>query len=541
MSTTKASKKTVILNSGQVEKLINDIVITPPKWLAYQKQDIIFWAKNNYRCGFYWEPGLGKTFVASFLVGALLKKGMASRIFISCPAVAEKTWLGFLAFWGIPQELVFSFTKHEKKQDLADHHKIILCNFEKLPSSKPKAKNKLIVEYNKDTGLPEMRLVGKKTTSKKREIPKDIDLWIIDEAHYIKETSSKNWKFFKQNIKKSDKLLLLSGTPFPNKHSSCFSQLDLLAPGSLGDTLTAFRREYCYEKNKDYHIFEVWPNKYKDIEKLASSLCTFRLAKDLLDIPEMTYRDVHYPLSPLQSSAVNQLLRSKVVSHQQDRPILLKSVNVAFLMALQILSGYVNMKITEDGNQEETDIGAFIPENWGAEQAKTQVCADFKEGALIDKENTLLTLAESLCGAKAIIWVNFTHTAQRVAEVLSTAGYKVDYFTANNKKNFEERITNFVQGDVQFLVSHPKIIGISVNYFTPITRVIWYELTYDWAVYTQANDRIYRKGQQCKTFCYHFLGHNLEKRQLEALRNKEDVHTAFAEYLDNPQEVLEGF
>jgi TATA-binding protein-associated factor len=64
---------------------------------------------------------------------------------------------------------------------------------------------------------------------------------ILDEAHIIKNGKSKTAKSVKQL--KSDKKLILTGTPLQNRVSELWSIFDFLLPGFLEDEST-FNKKY---------------------------------------------------------------------------------------------------------------------------------------------------------------------------------------------------------------------------------------------------------------------------------------------------------
>lgn len=474
----------------------------------YQREDILKWTGNGCRGGWFWDPGLGKTFSACFLIRRLLNLKKVKRVFISCPAVAVRTWYEFLTEKaGCPKEKIYNCSNPKQDaREINEDEKIIICNYEKLPSQKRPKGPKLVIDYD-ENGFPiRARHVENKRVRKVRVFPDDIDFWVLDESHYLKEASSNSYKFFVKYIKPEHKLLLMSGTPFPNKHISCFTQLSLIRPGVLGRNVTEFRNNYCRLVNKEYHTYALLARHIPTIDKLAAQNCCFRSAADHLDIPPITFSNISYTPSREQLDVINPL-----IMHNRVDDILLKSRAVSFLMSTQALSGYINMEVQSQGIVD-----------------KVPVKKEFKD---CDKYNSLAMYVSMLGDNKSIIWTNFTNTSERVHDYLvNTLGKKAEYFTADHKKGMMDVIDRFVNGDVQFLISHPKIIGISVNYFTGIQYMLWYELTYDWAVYEQAVDRIYRSGQEKPTFCYHLVGHKLDQYQLAALKAKKDVHIELGSY-----------
>lgn len=488
------------------------------KLRKYQEEDIRKWTKNGCRGGWFWDPGLGKTFTACFLIKRLLEINRCTRVFISCPAVAVKTWYEFLVEKsGFNPDMIYNCSnpKHDRRE-IKYGEKIIICNYEKLPSQKKQKPGKLQISWDEDGNPVKAEYVKNTHLRKKRVFPDDVDCWVLDESHYLKEASSNSFKFFAKFIKPEHKLLLMSGTPFPNKHISCYTQLSLIRPGVLGRNITEFRSMYCRLVNKDFHLYALQAEYIPMIDRLASETCCFRSAADHLDIPAITFSNIKYTPSKEQLSVVNTLL---IHNRVQDK--ILKSRAVAFLMATQALSGYIDMDIQPQGEAE-----------------RALITQEFSE---CDKYNALSMFISSIGNNKAIIWIHFVKTAERVYDYITKVlGKKADYFTADHKKGMMDVINDFVNGDTQFLISHPKIIGISVNYFTSIQYMLWYELTYDWAVYEQAVDRIYRSGQEKPTFCYHLSGHKLDEFQLAALKAKKDVHVELGSYPNKTWEEKDG-
>jgi len=475
---------------------------------TYQKTDIERWVRNNYRGGWYWDPGLGKTFTAAVVARRLLKKGRTGKIFIGGPEVAMSTWYDFLTrVAGIPEEMIFNHSnpKHEKRGYA--NEPVIMCNFEKLPPppDKKRKTHKVVMHVDENGMLKGGELVAVRNNRKIRVFPEDIDTWFLDECHLLKEHDSNAFKFFSRYVKKEHKLLMLSGTPFPNRHVSCYGQLTLMEPGIVGRNISAFRRDYCRLINAQYETYAVRKDMVPVLESKINRLCCFKTVEEHLDIPPLTFGELRYHPSLEQKGFIQAILAKRTVVDVDGRAITVKAPSILHTMGQQVLSGYVDMRITPQFSEFE----------------KAHISMEFGDGPKVD---ILLQHLEVLAGRKVIIWVNFTETSDRLKQRLLEAGYKVDRFAADDKKNFMDRIDAFVNGDVQILISHPKIIGISVNHFISIRYMIWYEMTWDWAVYEQAVTRIYRGGQTAPTFCWHMIGHELEKRQMESLQQKEDVH-----------------
>ena len=480
----------------------------------YQRSDIDRWAQNDYRGGWYWEPGLGKTYSAAAVVKYMLKTQKATRAMIMAPKVALSVWHNFLVDNNkIPEKHIYNYQKmsNKKDQSIKDVHRIFLMNFELSPVPEKKKKNKkvkVIPVKNEDGRLT---FVEKKVrpSRKEREFPDDIDLWVIDESHYLKSHTSNAYNFLKTKVKKNHKLLILSGTPFPNKHVSCYTQLNLISPGVLGKNISRFREEYCFCLNPQFGTYVLKYDKVPEVEHIAAQWCSFRKTKDHLDLPKHNDIILTYDINPDQQKMLKGLMNTKKGMVESTTGVMIKpSAPVTnFTMMQQVLSGYISMNIKD----------AFTKTHFRVEQ-------DFNARG---KFEVLLQLLEVLDGKKLIVWTNFKPTAKDLKQRLTVAGYKTDAVTGDDKADLMNRIKAFVEGDVQIMIAHPLIIGISVNYFTPINYMLWYELTFNWAVYKQAVDRIHRFGQKNPTFCYHLVSHKTDKAIYNALQEKEDVSESF--------------
>jgi len=478
----------------------------------YQKEDLVKWIRNNYRGGWYWEPGLGKTFTIAFVIKQMLKKKRAHRAFFAGPLLAVSTLQDFLTdVMGIPASMIYNYAT--EKKDFTDKHRIFIINYELLPPPKNKPRTK-VKSWFDDDGVFHMEAKKLGPIRKVRPYPEDIDLWALDESHMLKSHSSNAFKFFQTRIKNTDKVICLSGTPFPNRHVSCYTQLHLMKPGVLGKNISRFRENYCRLVSKQYGTYKVKSSKVPEIEQIANELVTVRKASDHLDLPDHTDINLTYKLTPEQITYINILKKDGIALDADDKDILLSSITVARIMTQQILSGYINMKVTRAVVKDKVEIK--------------------REFSREPKFSVLKQLLESLGGKKLIVCVYFTDTSAWLKEALTKEGYKVDRFASDDKDNFKERLKAFTHGNVQVLISHPSIIGIALNDLVKANYLLWYELTDNWAVYKQMVNRIHRFGQMNPTFCYHLIGHPIEHMMLQALKEKADVNDRLAKmYFDS--------
>lgn len=159
------------------------------------------------------EVGLGKTIEAGMVLKEYALRGMAERILVLAPASLVGQWR---------EEL-------ETKFDLA-----FATTYDPLLRDQPQA------FWAQD------RIVASIAAARRREhaerlVERQFDLVIVDEAHHLRDRSSRSWKLVDSLNKRF--LLLLSATPVQNDLIELYNLLTLLKPG-IFKTLKEFRLAY---------------------------------------------------------------------------------------------------------------------------------------------------------------------------------------------------------------------------------------------------------------------------------------------------------
>lgn len=158
------------------------------------------------------EVGLGKTIEAGLILKEYMIRGLVKKVLILVPASLVTQWCNELMHkFFIP---VISFKKNYRWND-----------------------NDIIVT-SIDT--------AKRENNRKDILEIDYDLVIIDEAHKLKNSKTKNYEFVQ--LLKKKYCLLLTATPIQNKIEEIFNLVSLLKPGHLGNK-SSFE-EYYQAKNR---------------------------------------------------------------------------------------------------------------------------------------------------------------------------------------------------------------------------------------------------------------------------------------------------
>lgn len=169
------------------------------------------------------EVGLGKTIEAMYVWKELEARRNAKRLLIICPAALKEKWQRDMRnLFGIKAEDV----KAEK----------LLATFEQIERNKDKEQFAYICSIEsirtKDTigGTTIKRLNQAFENFSNNTFDYAFDLTIIDEAHYLRNRDTANFKTGSRLRDISESLLLLSATPIQTSSSNLYSLMNLLAP-----------------------------------------------------------------------------------------------------------------------------------------------------------------------------------------------------------------------------------------------------------------------------------------------------------------------
>ena len=202
--------------------------------------------KDHNRVAYYYDMGLGKTFIGSEKMKVL----NANVNLIVC--------------------------QKSKLQDWYEHFKTYYSQYNVLIYSKSREipdKSIVIINYDLVWRRPELLNL------------KDFTL-ILDESSYIKNETSKRTKFILKMKPKN--VILLSGTPCSGKYEELYSQCKLLG---WNISKKAFWDNYIITKNMEVNGFKIpIVIGYKNVDRLKAKLrqygAVFKKTEEVLTLPE---------------------------------------------------------------------------------------------------------------------------------------------------------------------------------------------------------------------------------------------------------------
>lgn len=328
------------------------------------------------------------------------------------------------------------------------------------------------------------------------------DMVVIDESSSFKSHSAKRFKALAGISPHIDRLVELTGTPSPNGLGDLWSQIYLLDEGErLGKRYTQFRERYFQPDKRGadgmVYSYEAKPGTEESILERISDICISMKAEDYLQLPDITYHEIPVELDAKFRRAYVDLERQMVLElPEEEGDISVTSAAALSNKLLQLANGAI---YDEDRKVHEI------------------------HGCKIE---AFLELIESLQGKPALVFYNFQHDRDRILEALTGKSLRVrELKTTQDEDDWNNR-------RIDILLAHPASSAYGLNLQQGGNHVIWFGLTWNYELYTQANKRLHRQGQTEKVIIHHLVCTDTRDEDvMEALHRKDDVQSWVMESL----------
>ncbi|MCK9324733.1 MAG: DEAD/DEAH box helicase [Bacteroidales bacterium] len=447
----------------------------------HQSSAVKFIVKNGGIGAIYHSMGLGKTLTALTCYEIFKKKDADLKLFVVCPLSLIE------GAWAVDINKFTSYTYcnlHDKKVKDAD---IYILNYEGL---RRKELYKFFCRYK--------------------------FMIVLDESSKIKNHKSQTTKSL-LNVKPLFKYrIVMSGTPAPNCETEYWAQMQFVDGNIFHKSFYAFQNQYfhlargsqripgtvacratlreMFSKGWKYELTK--ENRDKLIKRMAP-WCHYARKEDCLDLPEKIDELRVVELTGKQKQHYNEM-KKLCITEIRGQDIAANIALTKLMKLRQILSGFV---LDKDGKPLE------IGEN--------------------AKMRELVNVIEEAGDQKIIIWGNFQHEIEKIADTLGT-----DAVTLYGKtKNRQEVIDAFLTGAPKYLVANPKTAGHGLT-FVNCSLEIFYSLDYSWESYAQARDRVHRPGQKNACTYIHLLGRDtIDQDIYKVLQRKGDAADIVYEFL----------
>ena len=311
---------------------------------------------------------------------------------------------------------------------------------------------------------------------------KEFEYFILDEAHYIKNSESQ--AFMACKLIKARKKIALTGTPVENSLKDLFSILSVVNPGLISDSLAD---KYANETNPEA------------IGLLSKSLRPFilRRTKDevLKDLPKKTEQVIYCELSVPERKKYNELKNYywNNLSGKIDEKGFQRS-------KIEILEALLRLR------QASCHPGLLNSTLASGSSAKFDL--------LLEKLETVIN-----DGHKALVFSQFTSLLGLFGKALAKRKIKFEYLDGKTV-NRAERVQNFQENEkIQLFLISLKAGGVGLN-LTSADYVFILDPWWNPAAESQAIDRTHRYGQTKKVFAYRIIAKDTIEEKILALQEQ---------------------
>lgn len=313
---------------------------------------------------------------------------------------------------------------------------------------------------------------------------------ILDEAHYIKSSSTKRTRTALEIAKQASHVLLLTGTPILNRPMELFTLLKAIGH-PLGANWYGYAKTYC-----GAHFREFWRKvddgtgrmvarkvKFLDtggatnLDKLAIALKTvyLRRTKEVLGdtLPEKIITNLEVEIAPEYRKAYKQAWDDymeyllSIPDEEQDKNI--QNIQLAkHLIELNKLK-----QVASQGKVPHVlkDVGNIVEQ-----------------------------------GGKVIIFTQYTNTLHEI--VRGVQAMKIKVVKLNGEDDMEARqkaVDRFQEDDsVKVFVANIKAGGVGIT-LTKANKVLFADMEWTPALHSQAEDRAHRIGQHNLVNVYYYI------------------------------------
>tara|TARA_R110000824_G_scaffold210778_3_gene396643 strand:+ start:681 stop:2450 length:1770 start_codon:yes stop_codon:yes gene_type:complete len=417
------------------------------------------------------DMGLGKT--TSAVIASELSN--AKKVLVICPSSLKLNWQKEIEHYD-NNTTIISGKKWDSSKKWTIMNYDIIKNFHFLPT-----KNKGIVD------------------TKESEILKsNFDLVIIDEAHAIKNTTSKRTKLVMDFAKKIKRVWLLTGTPVANRPIDFYNLLKICRSHVSSDWIN-FVKRYCDGKQfRGTGGRLIWDTKggsnLEELHEYTKDSVLRRKKEEILDLPPKI-------ISPVYHKLENASGYQEIMGEYKSWSLKHGHANLA-----QHMTKLVTLR-------------KFLAE---------------------EKTKSTIAFTEDLVGQgkKVIIFTNFNDEQQLIFDAFSRISVRHNGSMSLEEK--EESVTKFQNDDkVRVFVGNIISAGVGIT-LTEGEVVIMNSLDWVPKSHAQAEDRAYRIGQDKKVNVYYpIFDKTIEEIIYKSLKSKQkNIDTIMGEYSE--EDIVES-
>lgn len=441
----------------------------------FQKKGVEFIDAKKGRAIVADEMGLGKTIQA--LAWLQLHKEL-KPIIIVCPASLKYNWLNEIRNWTELDKILI--VKGRNTYDI-DYYNILIINY----------------------GIVDAWL-GLLTPL----LPKVL---ILDEFHYIKNSTTKRTKAIKLLKKNIPHIIALSGTPIINRPVEFYTGINII-DSTLFPSGWKYKHKYCGAKHNGFGWqFNGASNTEELHNILSSTIMIRRLKKDVLtDLPDKLYSFVPMEINNRETyneakdDFVNYMKKviDKEYRQKEDdiREFSSKLINNTNLINDEVIQWEKDEKLERISNAE------FLVKI----ELLKQLAVEGKMYNVIDWIDNFL---ES--GEKLVIFATHRKIIEHIYNIYNREAVKIDGSTPQNERQLlVDRFQN--DNKIKIFIGNIRAAGVGLT-LTASSNVAFVEYPWTPGELQQAMDRCHRIGQKNSVNIHYLMAVNTIEEEIALL------------------------
>jgi len=399
------------------------------------------------------DMGLGKT--TSTIIASL--ESQSKKILIICPASLKINWQREIEIYSNKKTLIVEGGKWGSTFDF------YIINYD-------------IIKNYHTIGEPE---IGEEKNTQISST--NFDLAIVDEAHYISNTTAQRTKLINDILSKIPKVWLLTGTPMTSRPINYFNLLRIVNSNVTLDW-SSYVRRYCGGYQFTVNGRKIWntggATNLEELRLKTKNTILRRLKTDVLDLPDKIISPVFLTLSSTEyDSGLEEFIQ--IAQENKNKESLSVTINRL-------------MKIRKIISEQKVDYTCEI----------------------IDR-----CLEQ---GKKVIVFTNFTMALDMLHEKYKKNSVVLDGRMSKEKR--QKSVDRFQTEDkIKIFISNIVAGGVGIT-LTEAEVVIMNDLSFVPAHHSQAEDRAFRYGQKKNVVVYYPIFENtIEKIVYNILQKKKNI------------------
>jgi len=272
----------------------------------------------------------------------------------------------------------------------------------------------------------------------------------------------------------------------PHSPLDAYAQFRFLNQTIFGPSFAAFRQKYAVMGG--FQRKQVTGFQHLDELEALMKTITFRVSKDVLDLPPETHVTYECELAP-EAQRVYRDLEEDFVAEVRDGRVTAANAMVKLLRLQQVSGGWVK---TDDGQYHRVD------------SAKQKLLAD--------------TLEDTGPNEPVVVFCRFHADLDAVHEAAKAASYQSLELSGRH-----DQLKRWQDGEAQVLAVQISAGGVGVD-LTRARYSIYYSLSFSLGEYDQALSRVHRPGQTRPVEHIHLVVRNtVDRKIMRALEKRAEV------------------